>query len=150
MELSQFLTHQACVSDHDTLQSTADQVHSDFPIALHFVLVLWIYYLTGKTGKFSVRYNTSTHYTRLHKTSTRCSRWQNNMYWDMAVTSILTRNVYNFFCASRHLSVPEILPVTGYPHACKTILAMLQHVRRSGCRIRKTFTDKKYHTYYIP
>lgn len=58
----------------------------------YFVLVLWTYYLKGKRGKFSVGYNTSTHYPRLHATSTH-----NNMYWNMAVSSNQTRNVYSLF-----------------------------------------------------
>ena len=60
----------------------------------YFVLVLWTIYLKGKIGKFSVGYNTSTHYPRLH-TSTH-----DNMYWNTAVTSNQTRNVCNFFLVS--------------------------------------------------
>ena len=58
----------------------------------YFVLVLWTYYQKGKRGKFSVGYNTSTHYPWLNATSTH-----NDVYWNMAVTSNQTRNVYSFF-----------------------------------------------------
>ena len=58
----------------------------------YFVIVLCTYYLKGNKGKFSVGYNTSTHYPRLHATST-----YNNMYGNMVATSNQTRNVYSFF-----------------------------------------------------